>query len=67
LGKNLNANVDVVFKVEEEVYTPTASTPVVIHSSSSNINKNYTFDNFIVTNFNKSAYNAAQSIFRKIH
>jgi chromosomal replication initiation ATPase DnaA len=29
------------------------------------INPNYTFDNFIVSEFNKTAYNAAQSLFKQ--
>lgn len=68
LSKNLNANIDLIFKVAEETYFP-------IHPQSfippnfnlSNINRNYSFDNFIVTDFNKAAYNAAQSIFKKIY
>jgi chromosomal replication initiation ATPase DnaA len=67
LSKNLDANIDVILKVAEEVYTPAISVPFVSTSMSGNVNKNYTFDNFIVTDFNKAAYNAAQSIFKKIY
>jgi chromosomal replication initiator protein len=68
LNKYLNANTDIVFKVAEEIYTPSATQKNInTNPNITNINKNYTFDNFIVTDFNKAAYNAAQSIFKKIY
>jgi chromosomal replication initiation ATPase DnaA len=68
LSKHLNQNVDIVFKVVDEIYTPTPTTSfVVANPNISSVNKNYTFDNFIVTDFNKAAFNAAQSIFKKIY
>jgi chromosomal replication initiation ATPase DnaA len=68
LREYLNGNIEVVFKVADEAYFPTATPTVAVSNPNlSNINKNYTFDNFIVTDFNKAAYNASQSIFKKIY
>jgi chromosomal replication initiation ATPase DnaA len=69
LSNQLNANIEVAFKIKEEVYTPNHVSVSFSHkiAKTTNINKNYNFDNFIVTDFNKSAYNAAQSIFKKIY
>jgi chromosomal replication initiation ATPase DnaA len=41
---------------------PLPATPIVV-----GINNNYSFDNFVVGEFNKTAYNAAQSLFKKMY
>jgi chromosomal replication initiator protein len=64
ISKHLNSNVDVVFQIINDPTSPT--TPFVV-SNVNNLNKNYTFDNFVVTDFNKTAYHAAQSIFKQNH
>ena len=65
-----NSNYDLVFLLEEEVEsevpesreepTPTADTNIPY--ASSNLNSNYTFDNFVVGNSNKFAHAAALSV-----
>jgi chromosomal replication initiation ATPase DnaA len=69
LSKHLNTQVEVVFKMKEENYSVgrTQQQTPITYQKINNINKNYNFDNFVVTEFNKSAYNAAQSIFKKIY
>jgi chromosomal replication initiation ATPase DnaA len=63
-----NGNFDIFFKVKEESYTPTIKpTHLVELTTNTNINRNYTFNNFIVNEFNKSAYAAAQSIFKQAY
>jgi len=68
LNKKCNTNnIKVVFITNASKEKNPSSTQIKINENKNNtfgIIKNYTFDNFIVGEFNKGAYNAAQTLFK---
>jgi chromosomal replication initiation ATPase DnaA len=74
LNKILQANFTISFVCAEDVI-PTqevAATPIIQGTPKNTnnyalLNPNYLFSNFIVGEFNKTAYNAAQSLFKKVY
>jgi chromosomal replication initiation ATPase DnaA len=74
LNKILQANFTVSFIcAEDTIPTPQVdATPIIQTTQKSNnnyalLNPNYLFSNFIVGEFNKTAYSAAQSLFKKVY
>ncbi|GHU33585.1 hypothetical protein FACS1894166_09390 [Bacilli bacterium] len=61
----LGSNIEPAFLVKgEEIQSFSAITS--LPRANKNINSKYTFNNFIVSHFNKQAYTAAKSIFTKM-
>jgi chromosomal replication initiation ATPase DnaA len=64
----LNTKFNIVFVAKNLVTVPNVSTTQSQNSPTAiGINKHYRFDNLVIAEFNKTAYNAVQSLLKKTY